>query len=609
MSKPTLEDFERYVFERKGDDAYRAALSILGRIDRAFGRIDQVQMRPTAEPGDEGVRLERFSTRFVAALGQLICDEAITPDRRIFAQILLFHRWIDLMFASSGFRTPDNFLRVLGVENEGAWSLKGDHILRFLLLFSPRADFNISFEKTLSANPHMSAIAFLNFLGTRYCFTERSHDFRERLLEWLPGRLNDVKLGPIVLRNIAEPFMHCSYAQTPRKHEIKADLIAQMRRACLGAGCREMSEPPAPAADGKPVVVIMTEHFSKGHSVWRTHSRAVKALREKFHTVGFCAKRAQMPDVEAAFDEFIVYPEAEFFEGVRKTCEMILERRPVMVFHLGVGMADVVIATSSLRLAPVQACSFGHTATTKSPVIDYMILPEDFMGDPECFSEKMVLVPPQAMPYTPVDNIDIDAVLKKTAKEKAVPGVVRVAVAASIMKLNPPFFAALKAAADAAKTRVEYHFFPLAGVGLAHADLQRALKTRLPQAVVHTEQPYDKYMLALARCAFAISPFPYGNMNSIIDAARLGLPGVCLDGPEAHAHADVAYFARLGLPSELAAETVEDYSAVITRLVDDKAFLEKCRAAAKSADLDKGFFTGDESLFCKAVEELVSPHL
>jgi hypothetical protein len=313
--------------------------------------------------------------------------------------------------------------------------------------------------------------------------------------------------------------------------------------------------------------------------------------------------------VEEAFDELIVYPEGEFFEGVRKTADIILEKRPVMVFHLGVGMADVVIALSSLRLAPVQACSFGHTATTKSPVMDYMILPEDFMGDPNCFSEKMVLVPPHAMPYTPVDTIDDEAIRTKAAKDKADPKTVKVAVAASIMKLNPPFFAALKAAADQAKGKVEFHFFPLAGVGLAHADLTRSLKTRLPQAVVHTEQPYDKYMAMLARCAFAISPFPYGNMNSIIDAARLGLPGVCLDGPEAHAHADVAYFNRLGLPAELSAKSVEAYSAVIARLIDDKAFRDECRAAAANADLDAGFFTGDETLFRKAVEELVSPHL
>jgi hypothetical protein len=609
MPKLSLEDFERCVAERKGEEAYRAALSILGRIDRGFGRIDAVPMRAAAEPGDEAMKLERFSTRFCSALGQLVCDPQITPDPRTMAQFLLYHRWIDLLFAASGFRSSDNFLRTLGVDDEGkGWTLKGDQMLRFLVLFSPRSEFRIELASIMQTNPHMGAIALLDYLGTRYCFTERSHAFREELLEWMPGKLKDVKLGPIVLRNLAEPFMHCSYAQTPRKHEIKADLIAQMRRYLLETGCREMEQPPAPI-DGKPVVIVLTEHFSKGHSVYRTHSRSVRALKESFHVVGICPKRAQSPDVESCFDEFLLYPEAEFFEGVKQTVEMILERRPAVVFHLGVGMSDAVIALASLRLAPVQCCSFGHTATTKSPVIDYMILPEDFMGDPDCFTEEMVLLPPEAMPYTPVETIDIETIQKKAAADrKAAGNVVRVGVAASIMKLNPPFFAALNAAAEAAKTPVEFHFFPLAGVGLAHADLKRCLKTRLPTAVVHTEMPYDKYMAALARCEFAISPFPYGNMNSIIDAARLGLPGVCLDGPEAHAHADVAYFSRLGLPPELSAKTVEEYSAVITRLIDDKAWRDHCRAAAAASDLDAGFFQGDERLFCEAMVKLIEHH-
>ena len=114
---------------------------------------------------------------------------------------------------------------------------------------------------------------------------------------------------------------------------------------------------------------------------------------------------------------------------------------------------------------------------------------------------------------------------------------------------------------------------------------------------MHTEQPYDKYMLAPSRCAFAISPFPYGNMNSIIDAARLGLPGVCLDADLRLTPTPTWPISRgSGLLPELAAKTVEDYSAVITRLVDDKAFLEKCRTAAKTADLDKGFLRRRRSL-------------
>jgi predicted O-linked N-acetylglucosamine transferase (SPINDLY family) len=93
-------------------------------------------------------------------------------------------------------------------------------------------------------------------------------------------------------------------------------------------------------------------------------------------------------------------------------------------------------------------------------------------------------------------------------------------------------------------------------------------------------------------------------MNSIIDSLSLGLPGVCLDGAEAHAHADTAFFRRLGLPDDLIAEGIDDYVAAATRLINDKAWRTKCRATAAKADL-KTLFVGDERLFSEAVYALV----
>jgi predicted O-linked N-acetylglucosamine transferase (SPINDLY family) len=95
-------------------------------------------------------------------------------------------------------------------------------------------------------------------------------------------------------------------------------------------------------------------------------------------------------------------------------------------------------------------------------------------------------------------------------------------------------------------------------------------------------------------------------MNSIVDAVMVGLPGVCLDGPEAHAHADVAYFRRLGLPSELVTSSVDDYVGAIVRLADDPAWLAHCQAAARKVDRDHPFFAGDEGLFVRAVEGLIA---
>ena len=107
--------------------------------------------------------------------------------------------------------------------------------------------------------------------------------------------------------------------------------------------------------------------------------------------------------------------------------------------------------------------------------------------------------------------------------------------------------------AETAKRPVEFHFFALGARGVAYYYLEREIKRQLKDAVVHPEQVHDAYLQKLSECAFFVCPFPYGNMNSIVDSVSLGLPGVCLDGPEAHAHADMAFFRRLGLPDELAA--------------------------------------------------------
>jgi hypothetical protein len=282
-----------------------------------------------------------------------------------------------------------------------------------------------------------------------------------------------------------------------------------------------------------------------------------------------------------------------------------------MVLHLGVGMSPHVIALASLRLAPVQAASFGHTATTMSPVIDYMILPEDFVGDPACFSETVIGAPAAAMPYCPRADADYEAVRGRGAEARAAraasPGAgVRIAVAASVMKLSPPFFDALARASQEAGVPVAYEIFPLGSHDLGHAALALQLAQRLPMALVHPELDYPDYVERLATCDFFVCPFPYGNMNSILDAVLVGLPGVCLDGLEAHAHADAAYFRRMGFPAALTTTSVDDYVAAIARLASDAAWLDACRHAVAAADLDAAFFAGDAGLFADLVKSLLA---
>jgi len=215
-------------------------------------------------------------------------------------------------------------------------------------------------------------------------------------------------------------------------------------------------------------------------------------------------------------------------------------------------------------------------------------------------------LPPEAMPYAPPPPPGEAPPPPRTHLDPTAP-MLRIAVPASALKLNAVFLDALARIAARAARPVEFAFFPLGSIGLAHAYLTQEIGQALPDAVVHAESPRQAYLEALGGCAFFLSPFPYGNMNSIVDAVIMGLPGVCLDGEELHAHADAAIFRRLGLPASLAAASVDDYVAAAVRLADDRGWLDQCREIAGAVDLARRVYAGDERLFCDALAGLVAP--
>ena len=595
---PSLLALERQVAERQLGAAVQTSIEILQAIDSRYGRLEHVALGDLTSDGTaEDIALV-FCTRFASAFGRVMADPEVPLSTADFEQLLTYHRWIDLIFSLSGYRTSDHVVPVLARPAQGtSLTFDGLNFLRFLILRSMNSRIHANLEDYWKVSSVGTALAFLHYVSSRYVFWPRAFDFREQILEWLPGRLGNIRLGDLTLARLPEMYMHCSYAVTPRKHAIKADLIKQVRSACLAHGCREASR-DARQPSSRPTIVVVGENFSIGHAVYRTHARAVAALRERFRVVGVIYPDPVGTPIADLFGECVPIKAGEFLPKVKQLSETILERKPDLVLYLGIGMVSQVIALSSLRLAPVQCVSFGHAATTMSDVMDYFILPEDFAGAPNTFSEKVLKVPKAAMPFAPLPLTRVE--------RPADDGTVRVAVPASIMKLNPRFFGALSRIAQEAKSQLAFHFFPLAGTGLPYIELTRAVKAQVPNATVFPELPYEAYMERLAQCDLFLSPFPYGNMNSIIDCFRFSLPGVCLDGVESHAHADAAILARIDLPRSLAAKTIDQYVAQAIRLIDDASWRNSCASIIANADLDAAFFEGDEALFCDAIAGLIS---
>src|SRR5579872_712892 len=602
VARPSLIELERAIQRRDYPAALSQTLSMLDVIDRSMGAIDGIDVGSSVQVTDAADLYRRFATRFAAAFGDLLVNgrAAIAPMAAevLFAQ----HRWLDNIFAISGFQCADHLAIHLGGGDAGQWRLSAENLGIFFLLFTPSSVMEVSFEECIAVNRPTTIVALIAYLSARICVTPRATAFRERMLKWLPDNFTDVTLGTVFLQRMTEPYTHCSYAMDPDKHRLKANLIAQMRRGLLDAGCHEYAAPDKRPARKKPRIVIVTEHFLVGHAIFRTHSPAVKARRERFEVIGALHGDPKEPEVLDCFDDVIRFPMADLAVITRTVADQILAREPDIVFHLGVGLTVTAIALASLRLAPIQCVSYGHTATTMSPAIDYMVLPEDFVSSKTCYSEQLLLLPSDAFPYEPRA---IDKAVVDPAPPPAADAVLRIAVPASVMKINAFLLGALRDIAKAADRPVEFHFFPLGSRGIAYYYLQQEIMRQLPQAVVYPEVSHDLYVKRLQACAFFVCPFPYGNMNSIADAVALGLPGVCLDGPEAHSHADVAIFKRLGLPDELAASTIDGYVAAAAKLVNDKAWLTKCQKIAAGVDIQARFYDGDASKFADAIYALV----
>jgi hypothetical protein len=598
--KPSLPALERLVAARRSPQALQMALNILQAIDSRAGRLDAM-VAGAAYPGSsEADAAVIFATRFAGAFGRLMAEPDLELTAQTYESLLVHYRWIDLIFSLSGYRNSDSFLALLAKDAaEGRMSFEGANVLRLLAMLTMNSFINVDFDRFWQANRVAAAIAFLNYISSRYVFSRRAFEFRERLLEWIPDRLAEVKLGAVMLSRLPEVYMHCSYAMTAKKHAIKRPLMEQMRRACLEAGVVE-PDASAPAARGqRATVVVVGENFLKDHAVFRSHSRAVQSLRERFNLVGVVQPDPTGTPIADYFDECIPRSKADFMTSVRELAGEIAARKPALILYLGVGMVPVVIALASLRLAPIQCASFGHTASTMSPMMDYFILPEDFVGSPECFSEKVLALPKAALPFSRRSYPE--------AGRRPTDGSIRVAIPASTMKLNPVLFDAIARIEAGTKENVAFHFFPLAATGLPYFELSRIVRARIPRATVHPQLPYDRYMEQLGQCNFFLCPFPYGNMNSIIDSFQLGLPGICLDGAEAHAHADAAFFSRIHLPTELVAKSVDEYVTAAIKMIDNMTWRLRCTAMVRTANLEAAFFGGDASQFRVAIEKLIWP--
>lgn len=599
QQNPSVIQFEKEVAARNYEAACVALLDILTQVDSNFGGIEGIEIDfPQQLNNLPQEQIRHFCTRMANAISELFRDPKLEISESGALRFLTLQRWLCMIFASSPYINADHVLQTYN-RNPNPENPLDIHIdpsksslIKFCIMYLPESNVSLNLDALWNLDSELCASLCFALQSPRFIGTSEAFGKRGTLLQWFPKYLAQIEnLNNLPSAISHDVYMHCSYDIAANKHQVKHALNQVIRRHLLAGDWTDRDVRKLGERNGKPVMVVLLEHFHSSHSIYRTHSTSMIAARERFHLIGI-GNDAVDEAGRAVFDEFHLIKGNNIFERLNNL-KAICEENGAAVFYMpSIGMDMLTIFASNTRLAPVQVIALGHPATTHSDFIEYVIVEDDYVGSEECFSETLLRLPKDALPYVPSSLAPQNIAYQLREN----PEVVNIGIASTTMKLNPYFLEALKAIRDRAKVKVHFHFALGQSSGVTHPYVARFIQSYLgDDATAYPHKPYHQYLSILQNCDMMVNPFPFGNTNGIIDMVTLGLVGVCKTGPEVHEHIDEGLFKRLGLPEWLIAQTVDEYVERAIRLAENHQERLQLRRHIIENNGLKTLFTGDPS--------------
>jgi len=557
--------------------------------------------------GFKGKQFEYLANLLATSITNLFIQPDFQLNQNDFYRLLLNHRNFAFIFGATAFKNADHILRALEFNKHTAQKDKIDYAIFYkaCLLYSLDSNFAFNFNETLKLDPRLAVSLGISLIASPVAASQEASYKRDIILQWLPysmQMITDIRILPIT--RMHDAYMNCSYSDIRTKHALKKEINRLLKGHMETLLIRDPIPPTLPSKNDKPVIFVILEWFTENHSIFRTHSRSIVSLKESFKVIGIGYPKFTDKVTQKIFDAFYELPSFDMdLNFAKEAVRLANEHQPCAIYYPSMGMSLHTIYLSNLRLAKVQMIALGHPATTHCPSIDYVLVEEDYIGSTQCFEEKVVALPKDSLPYIPPNTSAYQ--LNDQPKNIKKSGIVKVAIALSILKINFNFLILCKRIAEEAEFRVEFHFMMGSAIGFIYPYAKNMILDVLPDAKVHPQLPYELYFSKIRECDLFINPFPFGNTNGLVDTVKAYLPGICFTGPEVHTHIDEGLFKRLGLPDWTITNTIDAYVEATLKLINDPALRQNLTDEIKRIDPDTILFSGDPKKFHDVVRNLI----
>ena len=343
---------------------------------------------------------------------------------------------------------------------------------------------------------------------------------------------------------------------------------------------------PARITRAQVRVGIVSAHVHD-HSVWNALVKGwLQGLdRSRFEVHLFHLGRAN--DVETALARTLAAHYTYGRSDIVDWTQQILAQQPDVLIYPEIGIDPLTAKLASLRLAPVQAASWGHPHTSGLPTMDYFLSADALepRGAEAHYTERLVRLPGFGSPYAPAKGVPASIDLAALGLRADVPLLL---CPGTPFKYAPRFDAVLVEIARRLGECQFVFFVPRV------PELMQRLRARMARAFAAAGLDAEALVTVVpwqSRPAFYglmreadvyLDTIGFSGYNTAMQAIECGLPVVAWEGRFLRGRLASGILRRMGL-DELVAGSVEAYIERAVRLAQDAAYWKEMQARIEAA--------------------------